>query len=229
MINLDSADNENALHSFIFAQRAKPYAAIDALFSALLPFGQPFVLQPGEEMSLSSEQGNHVVLLEEGIISFCRNSDRIHMTSGFAPSVMGLVDSYGVTYGVTPRPEHILVAETECHGRAVQLADFIRVADACDLWHDVARYLAYHLMILFARDRELVGVDSYYKVRSLLIEIWAYPEAYRRSINVLAFIQRRTGISRSRTLKILSELKKGGYISIENGRLLDVKKLPNAY
>lgn len=49
------------------------------------------------------------------------------------------------------------------------------------------------------------------------------------SIIVLNFIQRRTGISRSRTMKILSELKKGGYIHIDNGRLTALGKLPVAY
>ncbi|MGK4720453.1 helix-turn-helix domain-containing protein, partial [Salmonella enterica] len=46
---------------------------------------------------------------------------------------------------------------------------------------------------------------------------------------VLNFIKRRTGISRSRTMKILSELKKGGYIQIDNGRLTALGKLPVAY
>lgn len=151
------------------------------------------------------------------------------MSSTFAPSIVGLVDSYGVTYDVPTRPEHFLVAETECSGRAVSLPDFIKTVDECDLWHDVARILAYRLMVMSVRDRELVGVDSYLKVRALLIELWAYASEYRQSINVLNFIQRRTGISRSRTMKLLSELKKGGYISIDGGRLLDMKKLPTAY
>lgn len=127
------------------------------------------------------------------------------------------------------RPEHFLLAETACTGRFVCLADFIKIADECDLWHDVARCLAYRLMVMSARDCELVGVDSYLKVRTLLIEIWAYPQTYRENIIVLNFIQRRTGISRSRTMKILSELKKGGYIHIDNGRLTALGKLPVAY
>lgn len=105
----------------------------------------------------------------------------------------------------------------------------MRIVEECELWHDVARFLAYRLMVMCVRDRELVGVDSYLKVRALLIEIWAYPDEYRQSINVLNFVQRRTGISRSRTLKLLSELKKGGYINIENGRLISIWKLPAAY
>lgn len=228
-MNLDFSGNENALHSFIFSQQAKPHAAIDTLFSSLLPFGQPFILQAGEELFFDSEQGYRIVLLEEGILSYCRRDDNMHISSGFAPSVMGLVDCYGITYDVTTRPEHYLIAETECSGRTVLLSDFIRIADECDLWHDVARFLAFRLMVMCARDRELVGVDSYLKVRALLIEVWAYPQGYRKNINVLSFIQRRTGISRSRVLKILSELKKGEYVQIDNGRLVGLKKLPVAY
>ncbi|VUS47362.1 winged helix-turn-helix transcriptional regulator [Klebsiella spallanzanii] len=230
-MKLDVADNdnENGLHSYFFSQQAKPHAALDALFSALWSFGQPFCLQPGEEFFLSSDGEHKIVLLESGIFSFCRCGSNLHVLSTFAPSIVGLVDSYGATYNVPTRPEHFLIAETQCSGRAVSLPDFIKVADECDLWHDVARILAYRLMVMNVRDRELVGVDSYLKVRSLLIELWAYASEYRQSINVLNFIQRRTGISRSRTMKLLSELKKGGYISIDGGRLLDMKKLPMAY
>lgn len=228
-VDVAENDNENTLHSYLFSQQAKPYAALDALFSALWSFGKPFNLNPGDEFLLNSGSENKIVLLQSGIFSFCRRGSGLHVCSAFAPSIVGLVDSYGVTYDVPTRPEHFLVAETECRGRAVSLPDFIKTVDECDLWHDVARILAYRLMVMSVRDRELVGVDSYLKVRALLIELWAYASEYRQSINVLNFIQRRTGISRSRTMKLLSELKKGGYISIDGGRLLDMKKLPTAY
>lgn len=228
-VDIAENDNENTLHSYLFSQQAKPYAALDALFSALWSFGKPFNLNPGDEFLLNSGGENKIVLLQYGIFSFCRSGSGLHVSSTFAPSIVGLVDSYGVTYDVPTRPEHFLIAETECRGRAVSLPDFIKTIDECDLWHDVARILAYRLMVMSVRDRELVGVDSYLKVRALLIELWAYASEYRQSINVLNFIQRRTGISRSRTMKLLSELKKGGYISIDGGRLLDMKKLPTAY
>ena len=234
MMSLRAIENEseNVLHSFIFSQRAKPHLAIDTLFSAFSSFSQPFVLPPGEEFVFGLDKvGAKVVLLETGVCSYCRNDSdsRLLVSSLFAPSVVGLVDSYGVTYDVPARPQHVMIADTECRGRTVLLTDFLKIADELDLWHDIARYLAYCLMVMSVRDRELVGVDSYFKVRSLLIEIWAYPEEYRQSINVLNFIQRRTGISRSRTMKILSELRKGDYISIESGRLIQLKKLPFAY
>ncbi|HCI6434499.1 helix-turn-helix domain-containing protein [Klebsiella quasipneumoniae] len=223
------SDNENTMHSYIFSQKAKPHAAIDSLLSVLLPFGKPFVVQPGEEFSLYTEQSSRIILLESGIFSICCSDRGLTVLSVFAPTLVGLLNIYDKNCDVPARPEHFLVAETECRCRAVSLADFIKVTDECNLWHDVARLLAYRLMIMNARDRELVGVDAYLKVRALLIEIWAYNEEYRQGINVLNFIHRRTGISRSRTMKLLSELRKGGYINIHGGRLLEVKNLPKAY
>ncbi|EPE7443417.1 cytoplasmic protein, partial [Salmonella enterica subsp. enterica serovar Chester] len=131
-------NNENSLHSFLFSQQAKPHAAIDALFSALLPFGQPFTLGIGDEFYLQANDEHYIVLLESGVVSFCHNDKRLHISSSFAPSVVGMVDSYGATYNVPARPEHFLLAETVCTGRFVRLPDFIKIADECDLWHDVA-------------------------------------------------------------------------------------------
>ena len=41
-VDIAENDNENTLHSYLFSQQAKPYAALDALFSALWSFGKPF-------------------------------------------------------------------------------------------------------------------------------------------------------------------------------------------
>lgn len=98
-------DNENVLHSYIFSQQAKPHAAIDALFSALLPFGKPFIVQPGEELSLYTEQSTRIVLLESGIF-YLPQRQRVECAIGLCPSLAGLIDSYGVTYDVPTRPEH---------------------------------------------------------------------------------------------------------------------------
>ncbi|EPE7580340.1 cytoplasmic protein, partial [Salmonella enterica subsp. enterica serovar Montevideo] len=61
-------NNENSLHSFLFSQQAKPHAAIDALFSALLPFGQPFTLGIGDEFYLQANDEHYIVLLESGVV-----------------------------------------------------------------------------------------------------------------------------------------------------------------
>lgn len=228
--NIVENNNDNGLHSFVFSQQSKPYRSIDVLFSALLPLSKPLRMEAGSELMLGANKDDAViVLLEDGICSFCHQENQLHITTVFAPSIAGLIDGYALTYNAPAWPEHYILAETRCLGRVVSLTDFTEVINEQSLWHDVTHILAHRLMFMSARSKEMIGVDSYIKVRALLIEIWAYPEAYRSQINVLNFVQRRTALSRSRILKILSELKKGGYIDIEIGKLQALNKLPLAY
>ncbi len=220
----------NGLHAYRFSQDTKPINAINTLFNYLKPVSSPFSLEADKTFNLSPKRDNSgIILLDEGICSICHEENSLHIYSFFARSIIGFIDGYSLYYDVPARPQHKLCAETDCTGYYVQVDDFVKVADDNRLWHDVARVLAHRLMVMSARENELVGVDSYRKVRSLLIELWAYPEEYRRNINVQNFIQRRTMMSRSRTLKILSELRKGEFISIDNGKLTSIQKLPEAY
>ncbi|WP_312951732.1 helix-turn-helix domain-containing protein [Superficieibacter sp.] len=231
-MNLENIENNNddSLHSFIFARQGKPYASFDKIFSALIPYSVPISLAAGEVYQLGArKEESKIVLLLEGICSCCHKESQLHLGSMFAPSMLGMLDSYARTFNVSAWPEHYVIAETDCKGYSILLADFLELADRFELWHDVARILLHRLMIMSAREQELVGVDSYIKVKAQLIEVWAYPEAYRKRINILNFIQQRTGLSKSRIMKLLSELKKGGYIDIDAGKLTDLKKLPVAY
>ncbi len=75
-------------YTLFFSQQAKPHAAIDALFSALLPFGQPFTLGIGDEFCYLRQMMNttlYYYLLESGVVSFCHNDKRLHISSSFAP------------------------------------------------------------------------------------------------------------------------------------------------
>lgn len=221
---------DDSLHSFIFNQKSKPLAALANVLQKLIPHGTPLSLEVGEVFPLGmNKEEQKIVILDEGITSFCHAKSQRQLCAIFAPTLLGLIDSYARTYEVSEWPHHYLVAETRCKGYSILLVDFIRLSDELNLWHDIARILAQRLMVMSAREQELVGVDSYLKVRALLIEISIYPDAYRQQINIMSFIQRRTGLSKSRIMKILSELKKGGYISIDNGKLVDMKKLPAAY
>ncbi len=57
----------------------------------------------------------------------------------------------------------------------------------------------------------------------------AKKETLRQTINTCDYIQEKTHISRSRVMKILSDLKIGNYIEIERGVLIKINKLPKTY
>ncbi len=70
----------------------------------------------------------------------------------------------------------------------------------------------YRIAFMTNRDRNLIGQDAYSQIKALLLELWSYPESSRFEINAQNFIQQRTGLSRSRIMQVLSELKAGNYI-----------------
>lgn len=218
------------LHAFNFSLQTRPIGAIERLHSALIPFSKPFTLPIRHFFYPEQNQGIfEVFLLQEGFFSICRQSDSLHMASGFAPSVAGLVDGYSSFYKIQCRPRHYIVAETECRGFTIPVSVFAAKVDEFGLWYDVAEILAQRVMVMSAREHELIGSNAYTKIRALLIELWLYPAEVRNQFNVQNFIQMRTAISHSQIMKILSGLKIGQYIDISRGKLIELRKLPHFF
>lgn len=218
------------LHSYVFATETKPEKSILLLDQLLRPFGVPFELSAAEEVLLGRERYNTSVLfVTKGCFSVCNSANHLYMATLFAPTIIGLIDGYSLFYNVKNRPTHYIHAEVPCQGWRLPVDIFAEKCDEYNLWHDIARILAQRMMTMSTRESELVGIDAYGKIRSLLTELSLYPEEIRIQINAASFIQRRTRLSRSQTMKILAELKKGEFITIENGSLLAIHKLPFAF
>ncbi|WP_312213390.1 helix-turn-helix domain-containing protein [Pseudescherichia sp.] len=215
------------LQSSLFASATKPKKSIKHLHNILKPYGLPFQLAASEEMPLGRERRNtSVIFVSTGCFSLCNAANNLYIATLFAPTVVGLVDGYSLFHNVNRRPTHYIHAETHCQGWQVPVDTFAKKCDAFDLWHDIACILAQRMMIMSMRESELVGIDAYGKIRTLLMELALYPREIRNQIKAASFIQRRTRLSRSQTMKILAELKKGNFIEINNGILMAINKLP---
>lgn len=215
------------LHAFTYGLENKPIAAIINIHNALAHLGTDFFLPAAKKMTISENDGKqHVLLITEGCFSISHGTSDLYMATVFAPTTIGIVDSCNGNRNVKNTPRHYIRAETHCHGWSIPLELFTQKCNEQNLWHDIAIILAHRVMIMSARETELVGNSAYSKIRSLLLELWEYPEKIREQIKTPAFIQRRSGISRSRVMDVLSELKKGGYIQINSGTLVSLNKLP---
>ncbi|WP_228299118.1 winged helix-turn-helix transcriptional regulator [Klebsiella pneumoniae] len=173
----------------------------------------------GETYPKSDLFNKAVIMLEEGIASICHGEKQMVVTPLFSPSILGFMDGYGLFDDIPQKRHYVLFAETDLRGRWISHQAAVDILNEQNLWRHVTHILAQRLMVLSMREQELMGVDSYLMVRTLLMELAGYPEAYRRKINVLNFILRRTNLSRSRIMSILSELRKGDYITIHRGVL----------
>lgn len=226
----DTKSYGNQLHAYTFAQRTVPHPALAALREKLLQVSTPFSLAVNQRYNLSPDPDNSgIILMDQGIFSIGHVEDDFYTGTMFSPSIVGFIDAYSLYYNVELRPRHFIYADTACTGFFIKTNDFLSKADEFDLWHDVSRILAHRLMVLAAYEREHLGVDAYAKIRSLLNELWLYPEEYRSDINVSSFLQRRSGLSRSQIMRVLSELRKGGYLEITLGKLKNMSKLPSGF
>ncbi|MCU3137330.1 helix-turn-helix domain-containing protein [Enterobacter cloacae] len=62
-----------------------------------------------------------------------------------------------------------------------------------------------------------------------MIALMNEDEALSAYINVSDYILEKTRLSRSRVIKILGDLRIGGYIEINRGILIKINKLPEKY
>lgn len=225
MFIIDDDFDRGSLHSFSFCRNTKPGSAIQSILQALLPVSTPLELQPDHRFEFCDAENNvNMLLLLEGTGVVGHDENNMAITTVFSPSVLGLVDGYSTFYDVDARPKHFFSAETHCLCQLVPLDSFVKIIDEQNLWHDIARILAHRLLLLAIREKEFIGVESFIMIRTLILELGYYPEEYREQINVLNFIQRRTNLSRSGILYVLSELRKGEYISVHRGVLKGINK-----
>ena len=218
-----NGQNSRSLPSFFYRRRTKPLPAVESLLSAFRPVSTPFELAQSNYYHFplaQSESG--FILLEEGVASVCFAENQLVISTVLAPAILGLIDNYGVFNGLPDKRHCSLFAETDLSGRWIAHQAAVNILNEKNLWQEMAHILTQRLMVLSMREQELLGVDSYQMVRILLMELAVYSETYRRQINVLRFIQRRTNLSRSRIMSILSELRKGGYIIIHRGVLMTI-------
>lgn len=82
---------------------------------------------------------------------------------------------------------------------------------------------------LYRRDLISGKSDSYQIIKSILLHYIDKPLDFRMQFGIASIIIKLTGLSRSHVMRILSELKKGGYIETKEGKLISVSDLPEKF
>ncbi|MNN87625.1 putative DNA-binding transcriptional regulator [compost metagenome] len=83
--------------------------------------------------------------------------------------------------------------------------------------------------MLELRDLQLIGNNSYDQIRATLISMMKWDELLRSRVGVMNYIHQRTRISRSVVAEVLAALRKGGYIEMNKGKLVNINRLPFEY
>lgn len=231
-VAMTKGDNPTMADTAIPATRPlqRPEAAIRRLVEAFLPASRHVHLRPNRPHVLGP--GHQALwLLTHGRIDLLRPHDGLILTTVHAPYVIGLSNM------LHPHQSCLLQLSGECpspvlsaHLRTVSPeAVEALLATQPALWQDVAGVLAYAVQFSAERDARLTTARAYDTVRALLQELMWGPEELRRQVSAMGYIERRTTLSRSAVALILKSLRDGQYIVMNQGRLLAINHLPEAY
>lgn len=139
----------------------------------------------------------------------------------------------GLTLGIVHAPYVAGVLEAlngdcglvyECKAASAALAfdtdDWNALVERRGLWKEVAQVIAIYLEALSVRTAFLTASTAYEAVCNALQLLDGHPPEIKGDLTAVSFVLERTKLSRSIVSKIVSDLRTGGYIEMDRGRLM---------
>jgi len=207
----------------------KPLDSINTILS-YFPVSQPSLLEPGQTLPIKSKNDRSCrkiyFLLEGALISSVGEEEKKqNLGIIMGPSIIGLTQ-LAPTSAIA---QHKAIAP--CMIDSISVEDFIRVVEENQLWPDVINIMVTIINSLAARTATSGLQSAYEIIRSYLIYMDSENAcAIKERYTVVKYMQTFSRLSRSIILKILSELKAGGFIEMEKGRLIRINRnLPDRF
>lgn len=202
----------------------KPKAIAEKLINCLSQVAGPEQRQAcGENITLMDENNAFkVLLLLEGRIDIWRDHDQLLVVTITPPFVLGLQGSAFRYSG------HSFKTSAQTTIRLVERETAFKFIEQQQLFMEVMQYQSYvndHIAYL---NSIMVNSTVYEMVCTRLLELAAHPD-YQK-INACDYILKRTHLARSGVMKLLADLRFGGYIDTKGGKLVSLlKPFPKKY
>lgn len=204
----------------IYGKKLRPHDEMEAIISATSGYKEK-TLKKWQKISTADSEYIHIIV--SGEIEFRRVSDELCVFTLQGQCIFGL----SAIFYNSSHMYALVRANTVV--RSIKKDDFARLMTEKNLWPELSKVLSWYICLLSKRDDVLVARSAYSVVREFLLEINELIVHHQRDINVYDYIQEYTNLARSTIIKILSDLKKGQYIVVEKGRLINMTTLPEKY
>lgn len=202
----------------------KPVPHIETLIDWLSPHANLFRTSTKQIINYETYHSRQCFLLLEGTVALFRSRDCFMLNSESAPYVFGLSNqSADANYLHMQTLEESIIA-------SIPLCEANRIIAEHNLWQSLAKVLIYTAGRIYEHCTRIYAPSSYDIIRSQLYELMEESTEIRLSITAANYIQTRTFLSRSSIMKILADLRKGGYITTRRGVLMDIPhRIPLKY
>lgn len=209
-----------------FNPMPKPTAIINKLIEVLRADSVPLKVESEDAIiGLNLEQAEpRVILVLQGAVNIYRIADNLRFARAAAPNIFGMQGSPFRNNLYQFKSEKKAVLLTLPYSRSVELVG------QNDLFRELMKFQAYLNDFQAYRTNLLISKSTYQIVCSFLLELEMMPPEQRLRTSVFNYIHEHTHLARSGVMKILSDLRQGEYIYIENGKLIAIlKKFPREY
>ncbi len=206
-----------------FSSLNRPTNQILRLQSLLLPYSE-FVTTESTLLVSTKNNGGYLFVIPEGEFEIYRCVDDLRVNIGAGPAIVGVQELFCSVSVHYVR----MLNNSKAHAIDLSVArECIRKENA---WADVAEILAYYLRRALERDEYMVKSKSYDIICYCLKKYLLHKKSYiSRGIGIVNYITSSSKISRSMAHAVVSQLSKGGYICISNGKLISINHLPDRY
>lgn len=200
----------------------KPLHLIEQLFSIFLPHAIPTPLKRRDIGSLNLHDKNNeklfVALVTEGTVNVHHRSNMMLLGTAQAPFIFGLQGSM-FQYELFR-----LMPEENCKISLLSREDALKLIIKHQAMQQVLTYQTYVNDYQANRNHLLINRTSVHIVCGLLFELSKIPPEKRSNISVAKYIMSRSTLARSGVMKIISNLREEGYITVHNGKLVELIK-----
>nr|WP_304186036.1 helix-turn-helix domain-containing protein [Hafnia alvei] len=196
----------------------KPLESIHRLMTAFVSLSKPY---PHDGKSIearlkSKDAEFKVYLLTKGRVDIWREVDNRLVETAFAPTILGL-------QGSAYRSQHYhLKFPAGAEVSTIPLQAAMEIIELQSLWRDVFYYQGYLNDRQLHHESMLINSSTYEIVCIFLKDLSHYSDSERAKLSVADYILQRSNLARSGVMKVLTDLRFGGYIDIQHGKLIKI-------
>lgn len=182
------------------------------------------VYQPGYRFIYSFDNQDYCLFLRSGIINMYRQPNDILIEFIDAPSMRGIIPIHPGSKSV-----FTLKVVTPAEIAILERNEFYALLTELNLWETFSHHLQSICSATIEAMLKLTSPSVFDIVRNQLYELMEKPTEVRENITIESYVRGKTRVSRSSVMKVLADLKTGGYITVENGILKGINKIPRRY
>lgn len=193
------------------------------LFASLSPHVTFETILPGTRLYLFNNNVPCCYLIRRGVCRLHHGADEVLLTTLVVPGIIGIG---GV---VTAEAGIFIQTQSTCEIAVIDVPQVRLLIERFNLWELLSKHVLRMTNRLLMLSTYLTAPSAYESIRFQLLELMREPAEFREAISAAQYIQKKTRLSRSSIMKILAQLKQGGYVKLEGGILQEICHLPLKY